>query len=359
MALALGVPTATAMTKDPTTDIRPTQEDIIPHYRSHRIWPFAEEDPWLGSGQQSHWVRDYMGYDYRGLEGVIYDLDRAGIGKEELEAFQQTLSTGRNADERRLMTAVLAVHGALPPEEFVADASDHIGYRPFASDAYLLRQIHDDEQLRELFFDRARLLEETRGLQAQVHHPREDDEGRLYDETPDLESLDSLNLVRLNLLLRAVRDAQVQQDIGSIVAGDLANTRTEFGGLVYHDDAHHVRFQPVTGVEWGNGSYVGQYYWPLLSALGTFHLHALGNGTSHHYSGPSVPDLRVARMTNTTGVVITLLERSGTAYAVNVDFYYIDARTYNDLPISESNPVELSPRTVRVVDMGIINVRKR
>ncbi len=371
IALTVGVPTATEATKDRTTDIRPAQEETIQHdegttqqvmlfSRNRPLVPSpAEHAPWFDAGQQSHWLRGYMGFEYRGLERIMYDLDRAGISRGELEEFQRTLRTNRHEEERRLMTSVLAVHGALPPEGFVRDVSYAIGYRPFANDAYLLRRIHDDPQLRSLLFDRERLLDETRRLQTQTHHPRSDDEGRLYDETPDLESLDSLNLVRLNILLRALQDEEVHRSIGNIVSADLANTRTELGGLLYHDDTHHVRFQPVRGNEYSNHSYAGQYYRPLIRALGTFHLHATGSDDVHRYSGPSVPDLRVARTTNTTGVVITHIGGTARAHTVNIDFFYVDARTYNDDPVSAQNPVELSPRTVRVVDMGVFTVRRR
>ncbi len=363
MALALGVPTSTAKTTGPTTDMRSAQvqsaQGEIFYYAAHDARPPAGSAPWLKADQQDHWIRDYMSYEYRGLERVIHDLDLARIDRDEIEAFQQTLRTERRADDRRLMTAVLAVHETLPPEEFAKGVSSYVGYRPFANDAYLLRHIHDDAHLRELFFDRRRLLEETRRLQTRTNHPRSDDEGRLYNETPELKSLDSLNLVRLNLLLRALQDATVRYTLRDIVADDLANRRTEFGGVMYIDDVHHVRFQQVAGREGNNSSYAGEYYLPLLHALGTFHLHATGGGNDHRYSGPSVPDLRVARMTNTTGVVVTLLGQSRTNYMLGVDFYYVDPRMYNDLPIDRTNPVELSTRTVHVVDMGVFMVRKR
>lgn len=368
LALALGVPGTSTHTTRNSTTVTHSIECIVSKEETMHIHMDGIHDPGADTAltlapedqiQDIHWVREYMGYEYRGLERVIHEVDLAGIDLDELQEFQRMFQSGRTAHQRRLMTSLLLVHGSRPSDSFARQAADYIGFHPFANDAYLLHAIEEDQELRVLFFNRVQLLRDTREMLPDIRVPRRDNGGRLYTETPNLDTLDSLNLLRLNLYLKAVNEPLVQDRIRDIVSADLANTRTEFGGMTFLDGGHYVRFQPVNGKEYSNGSYAGQYYRPLIGSLGTFHLHATGSGNDHRYSGPSVPDLRAARITNTTGFVITLLEQSDRHYRLGMDFYYVDPRTYNDRPISASNPIELSPRTVRVVDIGMFSVRNR
>lgn len=229
---------------------------------------------------------------------------------------------------------------------------ERLGSRMRATDMPLLAAVTPDPALRELLLDRPALLDAARAIEARPPLFRRLLDGfvpeRGYTERPPLEQLDSLALLRIVLIDRALRDEKVLRQIGAIAARDIADTSTEYGGAVLMREGRIV-FNNVESLSVQDGAFHSPLSGFLAGGLMTFHLHALAEDTSD-YAGPSGKrtdrtgggDWGCARHFGGTDVVITACGRDPDVperLRVNLDLYY-----YDDEGVG------------RVIDLGMVSV---
>ncbi len=141
------------------------------------------------------------------------------------------------------------------------------------------------------------------------------------------------------------------RQLGNVIARDVADEQTEYGGVIRLDGADPPLLA-IHSYSHSNGEYSTFQNVYLPDGLTSFHLHALTPDNSD-YSGPSglregdVADAGYVRTTGSTDVVITTLghpKKEGvedrSQLLVNIDMYYFDPR------IQTIQLVDLGSRTV-------------
>jgi hypothetical protein len=210
-----------------------------------------------------------------------------------------------------------------------------LGQHLVAHDIFLLDIVARTPDLRALLLDRQRLLADAEEIYASSSLQRANLDVVIpdYTERPPLLDLDSLALMRLVILKRALADQTVLTEIGRVVARDISDTSTEYGGQILWRDTG-AYFNSVRSTSIDNGSYGNTINKFLNGGLMSFHLHALSSNESA-FAGPSGDPLNpqhggdwgFVRTSRITDVVITTTGYSDieqTSLQINVDMYYID-----------------------------------
>ncbi len=238
-------------------------------------------------------------------------------------------------------------------EAGIADLCRQLGRRPHANDIALLGRVARDDELKALLFDRDALLEKAGVIYARASKERVKFGSPVpdptYTERPSREALDNLALLRLVLLDRTLADPKARAELGQIVARDIQDKSTEYGGLLLFEKEGSDRlvFNHVRSISEDDGSYMSPLSAFLSGGAMTYHLHALDEDHSP-YSGPSGrrgqdgADWGYVRSFGGTDVVVTTCGRSQEhpdQLLVNVDMYYYDQEGVG-----------------RVIDLGLIEV---
>ena len=208
-----------------------------------------------------------------------------------------------------------------------------------------------DPKLERLLFDREALEAEAWTIHIKTPRYRsmknEDErEPPGYFERDRIAELDNLSLVRLSLLKRTLEDPKALEELGKIIAKDIADKNTEYGGILpFQGD--RLRFNGVSSLSDTDEAYASPLNGFLHGGIMTYHLHALEENMSQ-YSGPSGSpksgggDWSNAKFMDGTDVVITpcgKVEDSPNELWVNVDMYYYDDEGKG-----------------RIVDLGMVRV---
>ena len=181
------------------------------------------------------WVRDVFNHDYFGIEDLTREVNSVGITRMEYYDLRTTGYETRSGREERLLNALVVASDLAPRPEFVQRVEEYIGRQATINDIYLIRSIQDSHEIRNIFFDRSALEQEVSSLLRNTNHvDRGDDEGRVYDERPDLSTIDSLNLLRADMTLLAMRNEMVRNQVGGIIYSDLEDSVSEYGGVTYN-----------------------------------------------------------------------------------------------------------------------------
>lgn len=209
-----------------------------------------------------------------------------------------------------------------------------MGRRISSNDLPLVAAISKSQELQELLRDRRRLLAEAAEIYTLPEIARTGGVSISsgYTERPPLSDLDSMSLLRLVVLHRALKEKRTLAEIGAIVARDIQDKRTEYGGQILLGNGT-LHFNNVRSTSESDGSYSNSLSSLLNGGLMSFHLHALTENEPG-YAGPSgnpqtaaFGDWSVARSFRRTDVVLTTLgpvEGSTNELWINVDMYYVN-----------------------------------
>lgn len=261
------------------------------------------------------------------------------------------------------------------------------GERITANDLVLLSEVLKDPSLFKLLFDRQTLLAQVADVYTRDPAPRKiidkiaalrttidrltapeqkpqkeklDQELKEflagYTERPDLSSVSNLQLLRLYLLNKSLKENNVRQSIGTIIRDDIQDKTTEYGGVVsFNRGKFEFINVPTTKMRDKDGDYHFPKNGQLIPGILFFHNHALDKNHSD-FSGPSGwwggdGDISHAGSNNLTGVLITTMghpmdtnsKEVENQMNVNVDMYFVD----------KHNPNKVKPI---IIDLGVITV---
>lgn len=209
-----------------------------------------------------------------------------------------------------------------------------LGRRTSSNDVFLLNVVAKTPAIRRLLFDRRALLAEAKIIYKSepLFRKKLDFSSVNYTERPPLDKMDSLALLRLVLLARALKDEKIRAQLGDVVCRDIVDKNTEYGGQVLWNGSG-VYFNHVRSISRENGSYGNALNQFFDGGVMNFHLHALEHDNSE-YAGPSGNpfgtdggDWTVSRLLRSTDIVVTtagFVDKTEKELWVNLDMYYID-----------------------------------
>lgn len=218
----------------------------------------------------------------------------------------------------------------------IKDMKGELGKKISSNDISLLTTVSRTPGLKELLFDRKKLIAEAGKIYDEKSLERTErnfDSKKVYTERPSLGDMDSISLLRLVLLKRALEDPGVLGKLGEIISRDMQDTTTEYGGEVLWNGTG-LYFNNVDSTARFDGAYNNALTRLLEGGFMSFHLHALVPDESK-FAGPSGDpwaalggDWGCARVYRATDVVITtagFANDKTEELLINVDMYYVDA----------------------------------
>lgn len=127
------------------------------------------------------------------------------------------------------------------------------------------------------------------------------------------------DLQKIHLVQRALEGPEVRMQLARFVRDDLADPKTELGGVVRLVDGR-ATFDGQNGSGGGNNAFVAGASFDPFEALASFHFHALDAHGDRDAAGPSPghgADLATAHALQLDGFVFTLVAKD----RVNVDYF--------------------------------------
>ena len=254
------------------------------------------------------------------------------IGTEEFQEISQIMAKDFYIAEFRAdrLRSMIAIAKNIDFDA-VKKLKEELDTTVVANDIYLLNTISKNEELKRLVTDRTGLLSKLSSVYDNPPVIRElygrADISSPDTERPDLDSLDTMALLRLYLLNKSLQNDGFVDEIGKVLNEDIFNNTTELGGYFYLGSDGSLHVMNVESISEDDGSYSNNLDAYLAGGLMPWHLHALGLD-EHIFAGPSLGDLKVARKYGSMGVVFTSLglTNDGTKIKFNVNMFYYDAK---------------------------------
>ena len=161
---------------------------------------------------------------------------------------------------------------------------------------------------------------------------------RNFGERTAPSELPQLHLLRAVLLKEALDNDQTLRAIGVQLDADIADTTTEYGGVLQIEDGR-LRFRLDYSYSENDGAFRSPRQIDLSGGIATFHQHALSTDETR-FAGPSGGlksiggDIGYVKRANSFDVILTPLGHAvgekgtvrPTRLAVNVDAYFVDER---------------------------------
>jgi hypothetical protein len=247
-----------------------------------------------------------------------------------------------------------------------------------ANDLILIKTVVENNDLEDLVFNRDKLanelkpiydrpyfnrshLDQIKYLEArlesfkkhktseQIRKEKERIEGlkKGYTERLPIEAISNLQMLRLYLLQKALKDEKFLKQIGKLISDDTRDKTTEYGGSISFKKGGLLKMESIRSHSEFDGEFDHIKYDHFIGGVLSFHMHALDIDNSK-YSGPSGwlyarrGDITYVDLYNQTDVVITTMghppDGDLNKFVVNLDMYWVDKRKI--------------PKRAMIIDLG-------
>ncbi|MFH1453214.1 MAG: hypothetical protein ABIH00_04445 [Armatimonadota bacterium] len=329
-----------------------------------------------------HFCNKIFSHFYSGIKSALfiqeistlYDEIKNNPQHQELlfsEKFNEAFSYVKNKfnitrPDPSVLSPVLKIAEKFDPAK-LDSFIEKIGEPVYANDLVLVSAVLNNPEYEKLLFNKDKMLEEMEKILSQTPAPRqilsfvEEIKSRseyhynkaYYDkiiesytnshtEKPDLKTFPKIQLLRLVLLKKALKNKDFLNDMGRIAYDDINDTTCEHGGNIYFENGQ-LRLADLKSAKTSDVSYYHPQKLYFTSGIMTFHCHMKappGNNDTSKFSGPSGylgihgGDIGSSEPNNATDIVITKMghpkDKNGnedlSKMIVNIDLYFIDKR---------------------------------
>jgi len=153
-----------------------------------------------------------------------------------------------------------------------------------------------------------------------------------YTERPVLSGLSRLQLLKIYLIKKTLKDKNILEKIADMAARDLQDKDHEYGGKFYIDDNSKVQLQEVKSKIKDDESYSPDPEELFSNCFATTHLHMQAEGlcSPSGYLRASSGDITYTDKNDISDLLISVMYRSENknilGFYFNLDFYFTDKR---------------------------------